>query len=80
MNKLINRLLDPANPFPARVAVNRIWHHLMGRGLVETVDDFGVMFQGAENAQHLIDALQQKYKVTVDWSGSLYCGLTFLPE
>ncbi|WP_339911513.1 DUF1553 domain-containing protein [Symmachiella dynata] len=28
------------NPFFAKVAVNRIWGHLMGRGIVEPVDDF----------------------------------------
>jgi hypothetical protein len=28
------------NPFFARTMVNRIWFHLMGRGLVEPVDDF----------------------------------------
>jgi hypothetical protein len=28
------------NPFFARVAVNRIWYHLFGRGIVEPVDDF----------------------------------------
>jgi hypothetical protein len=28
------------NPFFARVMANRIWNHLMGRGLVEPVDDF----------------------------------------
>ena len=28
------------NPFFARAAVNRIWGHLMGRGIVEPVDDF----------------------------------------
>jgi Protein of unknown function (DUF1553)/Protein of unknown function (DUF1549) len=30
----------PDNPFFARVAVNRVWHHLFGRGIVEPVDDF----------------------------------------
>jgi hypothetical protein len=30
----------PDNPFFARVAVNRLWHHLFGRGIVEPVDDF----------------------------------------
>jgi hypothetical protein len=30
---------DPDNPFFARSAVNRIWKHMMGRGLIEPVDD-----------------------------------------
>lgn len=33
-------LTQPNNPFFARVAVNRIWGHVMGRGIVEPVDDF----------------------------------------
>jgi hypothetical protein len=32
-------LTAPANPYFARAAVNRIWRELMGRGLVEPVDD-----------------------------------------
>ena len=35
-----NWLTSPENPFFARSAVNRIWGHLLGRGIVETVDDF----------------------------------------
>ena len=33
-------LTSPKNPFFARVGVNRIWGHLLGRGLVDPVDDF----------------------------------------
>jgi len=43
--ELAKRMIDPGNPFVSRVAVNRIWHHLFGRGIVETVDNFGVTGQ-----------------------------------
>ncbi len=35
-------IANPSNPLTSRVAVNRIWLHLFGRGLVETPNDFGV--------------------------------------
>jgi hypothetical protein len=37
---LADWLLQRSNPFFARAMVNRIWYHLMGRGIVEPVDDF----------------------------------------
>ena len=33
-------LTNSDNPFFAKAAVNRIWGHLLGRGIVEPVDDF----------------------------------------
>ncbi len=34
-------LVDPANPLPARVAVNRYWQLHFGTGIVKTAEDFG---------------------------------------
>jgi hypothetical protein len=40
------------------------------------IDDFGVQYVGQENAQHLADVISAKYKMTTDWRGELYCGIT----
>jgi len=34
-------LTHPDNPLTARVAVNQMWYLMFGRGIVETVEDFG---------------------------------------
>ena len=39
--ELAQDFLRADNPFTARVFVNRVWHHLLGAGLVRTVDNFG---------------------------------------
>jgi len=38
---LANWIINPSNPLPARVIVNRLWQHHFGEGLVGTPSDFG---------------------------------------
>ena len=38
---LARAIVDPDNPLTSRVAVNWVWHHHFGEGLVRTPNDFG---------------------------------------
>lgn len=61
--ELADRVLDPANPLASRVMVNRIWHHLFGRGLVPTTDNFGKLGEPPADpqAQALLDHLAVRF-------------------
>jgi hypothetical protein len=39
-------------------------------------DDIGVKYFSKDNADHLITTLRKYFKVSVDWDGCNYCGLT----
>lgn len=53
-------------PLASRVAVNRIWHHLFGRGIVPSVDNFGVLGQPPSHPE-LLDYLANEF-VRTGWS------------
>jgi hypothetical protein len=65
--ELAQCLVDPANPFLARVMVNRVWHHLFGRGIVPTTDDFGFLGQRPSNPE-LLDWLANWFRTEGNWS------------
>lgn len=55
---LAEQWTDPKNPLVARVIANRVWHHLMGRGLAATTDDLGVLGTPPSHPR-LLDMLAQ---------------------
>ena len=39
------------------------------------VDDFGVKYTQQEDIAHMIGCIKEKYQLTKDWTGNLYCGI-----
>ena len=49
-------LTHPEHPLTSRVQVNRVWYHLLGTGIVKTVDNFGMTGEMPSHPQ-LLDYL-----------------------
>jgi hypothetical protein len=58
--ELAGWLVSKSNPLTARVFVNRTWHWLFGRGLVESCDNFGTTGKTPAN-QALLDTLAVQF-------------------
>ncbi|NML24700.1 DUF1553 domain-containing protein [Zoogloea sp. G-4-1-14] len=63
---IANWIASPSNPLTARVFANRVWNQYFGRGLVDTVNDFGKMGQKPVNPA-LLDYLADSF-VKNGWS------------
>jgi hypothetical protein len=66
--ELAERMADmKTNPLTARVIVNRLWHHVFGRGIVATTDNFGKLGDLPTHPE-LLDFLAQRF---IDSGGSI---------
>src|SRR5262245_15117836 len=64
--QLAERVFAADDPLPARVFTNRTWHHLFGRGLSRTVDNFGHLGEPPTHGE-LLDRLARDV-VADGWS------------
>jgi len=54
-----------------------MWHHTTHPiKFTLAVNYFGVKYFNKDEANHLFSALQDKYSLSIDWSGDSYLGLT----
>ncbi|MGC3970462.1 MAG: DUF1553 domain-containing protein [Pirellulales bacterium] len=63
---LADAVLAPDDPLVPRVLVNRVWHHLFGRGLVRSVDNLGALGDRPSHPE-LLDWLAHDF-VAHGWS------------
>ena len=61
--QLADWITNPANALLDRVIVNRVWHHLFGRGIVASVDNFGELGSGPSHPE-LLDHLASRFRAT----------------
>src|SRR5439155_17277308 len=59
LDELAAWMTSPKNAFFAKAQVNRIWYHLMGRGIVDPIDDFRATNPPSHPA--LLDALTKDF-------------------
>ena len=75
-NKQLQQSLKKEGYFPFRDSVGLWKHSHRPVWFILVVDDFWVKYIGKEHEENLFDSLRKYYdKVTMDWSGSLYCGI-----
>ncbi len=65
--ELAQQMVNPGNPLVARVIVNRIWHHVFGRGIVASVDNFGALGERPANPE-LLDHAAYLFVQEDHWS------------
>ena len=66
-DELARQIASVDNPLTSRVIVNRVWHHLFGRGIVSTVDNFGYLGSRPSHPE-LLDHLSWQFMHQQQWS------------
>ncbi len=74
-NKLLRHRLLPHGYFECPNTPGSWKHKTRPIAFRLVVDNFWVKYAGKEHVDHLIACIKEKYKLTKDWTGNLYCGI-----
>lgn len=58
--ELADWIASPDHPLTARVIVNRVWYHLIGEGIVPSIDNFGALGERPTHPE-LLDYLARRF-------------------
>ena len=75
-NELLEKRLNQHGYFQSKYVPGLWAHKTRPISFTLVVDDFGVKYVGEEHALHLKQVLEQHYKVSTDWTGARYIGIT----
>jgi hypothetical protein len=76
-NKQLQKRLAPHGYRPVPITPGLWQHDMHPISFALVVDDLGIKYVNKADAEHLVDMLQQVgYKLSQEWDGNQYCGLT----
>ena len=75
-NKLIIKRLHTDGYFSFQFMPGLWWHLWRLVKSVLVVDDYGIKYKGLKHANHVVETLKKYYEVSIDWGGTLFCGIT----
>ncbi len=75
-NKRLGRKLVPFRYYKCIKTPGLCKHETKPLTFTLIVDDFGVKYESKDDMDHLIASIKSTYKVTKDWKGNLYCGIS----
>ena len=74
-NDLLRTRLEKVGYYEA-VTTPGLWSHKWRSiQFVLLVDNFGIKYVGNEHSLHLLNTIEQNYKITTDWEGAKFAGI-----
>jgi hypothetical protein len=75
-NQLLQTRLAPFGYYPARHTLGLWLHKTRPISFTLVVDEIAVKYVGKQHSEHLRNALLQNYELTMDWTATVYSGMT----